>query len=88
MGTGVNSTFGEIKTWEGVKRTPFFDGSCGSVYGSAGQYFPRNLQKDVIKLFSSDLRRSVNMTFEEEEIVWGMLGYKYMMDDRALDNGK
>ncbi|XP_063920978.1 protein peste-like [Zophobas morio] len=87
MGTGINSTFGEINTWEGKKRTPFFDGACAEVYGSAGQFFPRNLKKDVVKLFSSDLRRSVNLTFDREETIAGILGYRYIADDRVLDNG-
>ena len=88
MGTGVNSTFGQIDSWSGYQRTPFFNSPCNEVYGSAGQFFERNLKKDSVKVFSTDLRRSVNLTFDREEIVAGVVGYRYIVDDRLLDNGK
>ncbi|XP_063919829.1 protein peste-like [Zophobas morio] len=87
MGTGVNSTFGQIDSWSGYQRTPFFNSPCNEVYGSAGQFFERNLKKDSVKVFSTDLRRSVNLTFDREEIVAGVVGYRYIVDDRLLDNG-
>lgn len=86
MGTGDGSTFGEILSWNGQKDTP--GNSCPRIYGSAGQFFPKYLKKDVIQFFLPDLQRSINLTFDREETVVGMLGYRYIVEDRTIDNGK
>ncbi|XP_063920980.1 protein peste-like, partial [Zophobas morio] len=52
MGTGDGTTFGEMLSWNGQKDTP--GNSCPRIYGSAGQFFPKYLKKDVIQFFSPD----------------------------------
>ncbi|XP_066145445.1 protein peste-like isoform X2 [Euwallacea fornicatus] len=88
MDTGAKGNFGELLFWKGMNSTPFYRGECGKVGGSAGEFFPNNMTKElIIKFFSPDLCRYLELEFEEEVVVNGILGYKYVAGDRFLDNG-
>ncbi|CAG9772833.1 unnamed protein product [Ceutorhynchus assimilis] len=88
MDTGISGQLGELHSWKFMEKTPFFPGQCGEIGGSAGEFFPANLKKDtVIKFFSPDLCRYAQLEFEQEVVVSGILGYKYVARDRFLDNG-
>ncbi|XP_076266681.1 protein croquemort-like isoform X2 [Rhynchophorus ferrugineus] len=88
MGVGRSTKLGELYAWKDMKQTPFYPGHCGKVEGSGGDFFQTNLKKDtVIKMFSPDMCRFIEFEFEKEEIVGGILGYKYSVGKRVLDNG-
>lgn len=71
-----------------MEHTPYYPDKCGDVSGSAGEFFPSNLSKDsLINFFSPDLCRFVQLEYEKEMEVNGVLGFKYVAGDRLLDNG-
>ncbi|XP_050293736.1 uncharacterized protein LOC126734243 [Anthonomus grandis grandis] len=88
MDTGHTGQLGELYSWKFMNQTPYFSNKCGKVGGSAGEFFPSDLRKEsLIKFFSADLCRFVQLEFEKEVIVSGVVGYKYTAQDRFLDNG-
>ncbi|KAJ8959906.1 hypothetical protein NQ318_011643 [Aromia moschata] len=89
MDTGVWGQLGELYEWKYANHTPYYRDKCGGLSKvSAGEFFPTNLRNDtLIKFFSADLCRYVELEFEKEETVHGITGYKYSANDRFLDNG-
>ncbi|KAL1376210.1 hypothetical protein pipiens_017029, partial [Culex pipiens pipiens] len=88
--TGVDDIFkiGSMAEWNYKPRTDFFAGHCGMLNGSAGEFYPPGLTKDVpIQLFTPDMCRSLPLDFEQEEEVAGIRGYKYAGGPRTVDNG-
>lgn len=89
MDTGLHGQIGQLYNWKYSNHTSYNPGSCGALVDtSGGDFFPRNLKKDsVIKLFSPDLCRYVELEFEKVVVLHGIQGYKYSAGDRFLDNG-
>ncbi|KAJ8978290.1 hypothetical protein NQ317_012661 [Molorchus minor] len=89
MDTGVTGQLGQLYNWKYANHTPYYRGHCGALNNaSAGEFFPTNLRKDsTLKFFSADLCRYVELEFEKEETVHGIVGYKYSAGDKFLDNG-
>ncbi|XP_060529969.1 uncharacterized protein LOC132704160 [Cylas formicarius] len=88
MDTGVSGQLGELYSWRYMTKTPYYPNRCGHVEGSAGEFFPTELRKDsVIKFFSADMCRFVELEYEKEITINGIVGYKYAAGDRFLDNG-
>lgn len=90
MGTGTKNKhdFGVLYSWRYQNRIPYFPGECGKLESSAGEFFPRNLNKDsIIRFFSSDLCRRVDLEYDSEKTINNILGYKYTAGLRFLDNG-
>ncbi|KAJ3656274.1 hypothetical protein Zmor_015362 [Zophobas morio] len=87
MGTGENAPLGYIHSWNYQNKSKYYDDACADVRGSAEQYFPRNLKKDILRYFMPDMGGNANLTFENEETVNSILGYKYVIGERTLDNG-
>ncbi|XP_056632465.1 protein peste-like isoform X1 [Diorhabda sublineata] len=87
--TGVEGQIGELKSYRYSTHTGYYPDHCGAFEGSsAGDFFPRRLTKQsVIKLFNSDLCRYMELEFEKEVDVHGIVGFKYSAGDRFLDNG-
>lgn len=88
--TGVDDIMkiGSMAEWNYKPRTNFFADQCGMLNGSAGEFYPPNLSKDVpIQLFTPDMCRSLPLDFEGEEEVAGIKGYKYAGGPRTVDNG-
>ncbi|XP_063913235.1 protein peste-like [Zophobas morio] len=84
---GKNADFGYIHFWNYQNKSRYFDDACGDVRGSAEYYFPKNLKKNILKYFMPDMAGSTNLTFEKEESVSSILGYKYVIGEKTLDNG-
>ncbi|XP_052891788.1 protein peste isoform X1 [Anopheles moucheti] len=79
---------GKMGEWNYQPRTNFFEGNCGMLNGSAGEFFPPGLSKQrPIELFTPDMCRSLPLDFEEEVTIHGQKAYKYSGDRRAIDNG-
>ncbi|XP_055605686.1 protein peste-like [Uranotaenia lowii] len=88
--TGVDDIFkiGSMAEWNYKPRTDFFANECGMLNGSAGEFYPPNLSKDVpIQLFTPDMCRSLPLDFESEEEVHGIKAFKYAGGPRTVDNG-
>lgn len=90
INTGIDGQLGELRAWKYSDHTPYNPGRCGRFDGSSGgDFFPRQLtKKSIINMFSSDLCRFMELEFEREVIVDGLVGYKYSAGDRLLDNGE
>lgn len=90
MDTGVEGQIGELKNWKYSNETSYYPGHCGRFdRASAGDFFPRDLTKEsIIKMFSSDLCRYIELEFEEEVVIGGLIGYKFSAQEKFLDNGK
>lgn len=89
MDVGITGQLGELYSWKFMNQTPYYPEECGKISGSAGEFFPTDLKKEtIIKFFSADLCRYVQLEFEKEVVINGILGYKYVAADLFLDNGK
>lgn len=86
MGTGVDGNF-DFLNWNYNNVTPYFNGSCGKVHGSAGDLWSAKPSKDYTGIFSTTICRFVRFDYVEEVYVNGILGYKYELGAGALDNG-
>jgi hypothetical protein len=54
------SRLGVLRQWNYRNRTDFFEGDCGQVNGSAGEFFPPGQTREKpIEMFSADLCRQV-----------------------------
>ncbi|RZB40688.1 CD36 domain containing protein [Asbolus verrucosus] len=87
MGTGINSTFGKLYNWNYWAQTPYYEGKCGKIHGSAGDFFPRSPDNSVISLFLPSLCRSVTLKLVGQGEVENITGYTYALEARTLDNG-
>lgn len=88
--TGVDDikTIGNIRRWNHVSETSFFEGECKKLSGSSGDFFPPFIVKNqTMELFSPEMCRSVVMDFEEEKVIKGVKTFKFSGGDRTVDNG-
>ena len=85
METGTNSPFGTLNSWNYWTKTRYFDGNCGKVEGSSGDRF--DASGNTIKMFFSELCRFLELEYVGETEVDGIVGKKYVLGGRALDNG-
>lgn len=88
--TGVDDIkgIGNIRKWNHVSRTNYFEGKCADLSGSSGDFFPPFITKNqTMELFSPEMCRSVLMDFEEEKEIKGVKTFKFSGGDRTVDNG-
>lgn len=86
--TGVDdiSKIGNIRQWNHQSQTEFYEGQCGKLTGSGGDFFTPNITKDqILELFSPEMCRSIPMDFEEEVTIHGVKTFKFSGGDRAVD---
>lgn len=87
-GTGDISGIGNIRNWNYVSQTDFYEGHCGQLTGSAGDFFAPFIKKEqTVELFSPEMCRSVPMDFEEEIEIHGVKTFKFAGGNRTVDNG-
>ncbi|ODN02981.1 Protein croquemort [Orchesella cincta] len=88
MYTGVSdiSKFGKIGEWNYMNHTHFYDSYCGKVNGSAGEFFNPYQDKSPISLFSSDVCRTLTLSYKEPTVMDGISGSRYWGDDTMFDN--
>ncbi|RZC34759.1 croquemort-like, partial [Asbolus verrucosus] len=87
MGTGQNSTFGRLYSWNYWTQTPFYEGNCAKVNGSAGEFYPSYPGKESISFFSPDLCRTMTLNYVGERPVGNIMGNKYAAEAYMFDNG-
>ena len=88
--TGVDNIkeIGQIRTWNHVPKSNYYEGKCGELTGSAGDFFtPLITKNQTLQLFSPEMCRSVLMDFEEEQKILGIRTLKFSGGDRTVDNG-
>jgi hypothetical protein len=86
--TGENdiNNIGLIRSWNYQEETNYFEGECGKLKGSGGDFFTPHITKDqTLRLFSPEMCRSVPMDFEEEQTILGVKTFKFSGGDRAVD---
>lgn len=86
MATGIEGTLGELLQWNYYHYTPYNEGSCGKVRGSAGELFPPPTRTNI-EFFSPDMCRFVKLDYEEDVRIGNILGYKFSSGPSMLDNG-
>jgi scavenger receptor class B protein 1 len=88
--TGVEDILkiGEVKNWNFYEQTPYYEGECGRIRGSGGDFFPGSIDKSqIVSLFSPEMCRVVDLDFEEELDINGVKAFKFAGGKRTVDNG-
>jgi scavenger receptor class B, member 1 len=88
--TGVDDIrgIGNIRRWKHMTKTSYYEGKCGELSGSSGDFFAPFITKNqTMELFSPEMCRSVLMDFEEEQEILGVKTFKFSGGDRTIDNG-
>ncbi|ODM87074.1 Protein croquemort, partial [Orchesella cincta] len=78
--------FGKMAKWNYNNESRGYQFNCNYIKGSAGDLFPPNPKKDSISIFSTDICRTITLHFKEKVISNGLTGYRYMGDEKMLDN--
>ncbi|XP_046803707.1 protein peste isoform X1 [Lucilia cuprina] len=82
------SKMGQIHEWNYKTHNGVFDGECGRVKGSMGEFFPPNLTpQDSIYLYVPNVCRAVPLDYTETVTIHGVTAYKYSGTERLVDNG-
>lgn len=90
MFTGADdiSKMGQIHTWNNLTHTGAFEGECGQVKGSMGEFFPPNLKtNDTVYMYMPKMCRAVPLDYTETITVHGVTAYKFSGTRHAVDNG-
>lgn len=91
MNTGDNDILemGMLNMWNNETTTPFYSGGCSAINGTTGELWPPQLKPDRdLTLFVSDICRSVSLAPDSEKVErHGVVGSKWIGDDRVFDNG-
>ncbi|XP_044251240.1 protein peste [Drosophila takahashii] len=90
MFTGVDdiAKMGQIHTWNNLTHTGAFEGSCGKVHGSMGEFFPPNLStEDSVYMYMPKMCRAIPLDYTETVTVHGVTAYKFSGTAHAVDNG-
>lgn len=90
MATGTGKApMGWLENWNYEPTSRFYKGKCSSIHGAAGEFFPPHRTKDEnIIMFSPELCRTIEFEFEQEQVVHGVRGYKYVGGPKMVDNGE
>lgn len=79
---------GQIHSWNNLTHTGAFEGECGRVKGSMGEFFPSNLKaNDSVYLYMPKMCRAVPLDYTETIKVHGVTAYKFSGTRHAVDNG-
>ncbi|KAM7354262.1 peste isoform 1-T2 [Cochliomyia hominivorax] len=87
-GGGDVTKMGQIHEWNFKTHNGAFEGECGHVKGSMGEFFPPNLTpKDSVFLYVPNICRAVPLDYTETVSIHGVTAYKYSGTERSVDNG-
>ncbi|KAK3923344.1 Protein peste [Frankliniella fusca] len=90
MDTGADDIahLGELLRWNYNNVTPYYDGECGALRGSAGELWPPGRgPEDRVSLFAPDLCRSVSLDYAGPMREAGVDGLRFEGGPLMLDNG-
>jgi hypothetical protein len=88
-GVGDSSVFGQILTWNGYSDLNLWHNlsECDRVKGSDGTIFPPFVEKErIVEIFSSELCRSIYLTYSSEETIKDIKGYKFTVPKQVLED--
>ena len=89
MYTGTDDIYkvGQISTWHNSSDlSQYYPDECAELSGSAGEFFPQDRDKTSLTYFTPDLCRPIFFTYQEEDKVEGIHGYKYVLADGFVAN--
>ncbi|XP_067625345.1 uncharacterized protein [Eurosta solidaginis] len=79
---------GQIHAWNHKTHNGVYEGECGHVRGSTGEFFPSNLTpQDTLEIYLQNLCRTVPLDYIETVKIHGVTAFKYAATERAVDNG-
>lgn len=87
MSYANDGNFGKILTFDYRNRTDYYEGHCGNLKGSAGEFYPLNVKRDKLVFYSSELCKYAELEYEKDVVIKGVRGYKFS-GDNLFDNGK
>jgi len=89
-GVGDIKEMGEIKFWNGVNHTGWYEGECGRLNGSTTDLFVPNEPKEkALTIYITDTRRIINLEFSgQSHEIEGIKGWKYEITPNTFDNGQ
>ncbi|XP_065076494.1 protein peste-like [Ochlerotatus camptorhynchus] len=82
-----SSRYGLVHTWNYRDRVNSSRGECGKYDGFTEELFPTKIRKDHrLRLFLMELCRVVSFGFEREEVIHGVMGYRFVGEARSVDD--
>uniref|UniRef100_A0A1I8PUG8 Protein croquemort n=1 Tax=Stomoxys calcitrans TaxID=35570 RepID=A0A1I8PUG8_STOCA len=90
MFTGADniSKMGQIHAWNYKTHNGAFEGECGRVKGSMGEFFPPNLTpQDSVWLYVPNICRAVPLDYTEMVKIHDVTAFKFSGTERSIDNG-
>ncbi|XP_012526163.1 protein croquemort isoform X1 [Monomorium pharaonis] len=88
--TGADDLYnmGMMSEWNFSNRTDKYDGSCGKIRGSLGDFWPPLKNNKTLSIFLPDICTSLDLQYENTTEVQDITGNKYIANKYMLDNGK
>ncbi|XP_075153552.1 peste [Haematobia irritans] len=87
-GTDDISKMGQIYEWNYKTHNGAFEGECGRVKGSMGEFFPPNLTpEDSVWLYVPNICRAVPLDYTEMVKIHDVTAFKFSGTERSVDNG-
>ncbi|XP_069695617.1 protein peste-like [Periplaneta americana] len=82
------SKMGRIHSWNYNTRIPVYDGECGNITGSIGEFFaPAQTREKPVYIFNPDICRSIKLEYMEDTDISGLPAYRYEGSISLVDNG-
>ncbi|XP_072760757.1 protein croquemort isoform X1 [Anoplolepis gracilipes] len=90
MLTGLTNLYdmGLVKEWNFKNRTNHYEGSCGIIDGTNGDFWPPLLNNSTVSIFIPDICTSVKLSYTNITTFQSLTGNEYIGDDKMFDNGK
>ncbi|XP_017860247.1 PREDICTED: protein croquemort [Drosophila arizonae] len=89
-GVGAIKEMGEIKFWNGVNHTGWYEGECGRLNGSTSDLFvPDEPKEKALTIYITDTCRIINLEYTGQSYeIEGIQGWKYEVTPHTFDNGQ
>lgn len=87
MGADNNANFGKVLLWNNETTTPYFQGQCSEIRGSAGAFFQPKPERTSFFFFDGSYCRPLLLVYEEDVDVKGLPGLKFS-GKYMFDNGR
>ncbi|KAL6447297.1 hypothetical protein ACFW04_001504 [Cataglyphis niger] len=90
MLTGSTNLYdmGLVKEWNFKNRTDYYEGSCGIINGTNGDFWPPLSNNNTVSLFVPDICTSLKLSYASTTTFQSVSGNKYIGDDKMFDNGQ
>ncbi|TRY75716.1 hypothetical protein TCAL_08673 [Tigriopus californicus] len=79
------SRLGQIASWNYTQQLQYYPAHCGRV-GGAGDFFPPARQRTSVSLFSNDLCRPIELSYQRDTAIDGIQTYRYVVQPDYLAN--